>query len=82
MRSNGDYFAPPALNNRQAQILRRLARGQTRADIAAELGIAVRTVSSNLNRARRSHDARNVAHLMLIACRGGLMEMARETTDA
>lgn len=79
---NVDYYAPRTLNPRQTQIMRRLAHGQRRTDIAADLGISLRTVNTNIRLVRSVHNARNTAHLMAILCRAGMMDDAWETADA
>jgi FixJ family two-component response regulator len=61
-----------ALTTRERQIARRVAQGQTNPTIAAELGIALRTVKLHRQRAMEKVGASNTTDLVRIADAGGL----------
>ncbi|MBF0246402.1 MAG: DNA-binding response regulator, partial [Planctomycetes bacterium] len=60
------------LTARERDIARRVAAGQTNPSIAAELGIALRTVKLHRQRAMEKVGASGTAELVRIACEVGL----------
>lgn len=66
--------APWALTEREREILRLLASGETDQDIAAQLYISVRTVRSHLERIRDKTGRRRRPDLTRLAIEQGLMD--------
>ncbi len=69
--------ADPAerLTDREFQVLRLLAQGLTNREIAAELGIRIKTVDSHRRRILKKLGLRNNAELTRFAIRHGLVEL-------
>ncbi len=63
-----------SLTEREREVLRRVARGLTTKEIAAELGISVRTVDSHRANLMRKLDLRSVARLTRFAIREGFVD--------
>jgi len=63
-----------SLTDREREVLRRVARGLTTKEIAAELAISVRTVDSHRANLMRKLDLRSVARLTQFAIREGLVD--------
>ena len=63
-----------SLTDREREVLRRVARGLTTKEIAAELGISMRTVDSHRANLMRKLDLRSVARLTQFAIREGLVD--------
>ena len=61
------------LTGRQADVLGLLARGQTKAQVAALLGITEGTVTSHNAAAKKNLGARNTAHAVWIALNNRLI---------
>jgi DNA-binding NarL/FixJ family response regulator len=61
------------MSARQVVILRYLAQGRAIEDIADELGYAVSTIKKEVHLAIRHCGARNRAHAVAVAIRGGLI---------
>jgi len=61
------------LSPRERELLTLVARGRTDAQIAAQLQISVRTVSSHLDRIRGKTGCRRRADLTRLALRAGLI---------
>ena len=64
---------PGTLSARERELVRLVARGRTNAEIAAELYISVRTVSSHLDRIRDKTGCRRRADLTRLALTTGLV---------
>ena len=62
------------LNQRQLQILRRIADGWQFKQIATELGVTESAVTTAVMRLRQRVGASNAAHLVAIAFRKGLLK--------
>ena len=72
----GPAPVPPALERlttRERDVLARIARGLANKEIAAELGISVRTVESHRDSLMRKTGHRNVAALTRLAIESGLL---------
>lgn len=54
------------LTPRQLQVLRGLCAGLVGKEIAAQMGLGVRTIESHIQGAKRSLGARNIAHATFI----------------
>jgi DNA-binding NarL/FixJ family response regulator len=65
---------PIRLTNREKQVLRLLAAGETDAQIAAELVVSLRTVNGHLERIRNKTGFRRRAELTSFAYRRGLVK--------
>ena len=63
-----------SLTDREREVLRHVARGLTTKEIAAELGIGMRTVDSHRANLMRKLDLRSVARLTQFAIREGLVD--------
>jgi len=68
-------FPPTPLNQRQRDILRLAALGQTDEVIAQTLGISARTVRWHLQRARRVLQATNTTHAVALAVSRGYINV-------
>ena len=66
------------LPGRERDVLVRVARGQQNKEIAAELGISVRTVESHRDSLMRKTGLRNAAALTRLAMESGLLDQAGE----
>jgi DNA-binding CsgD family transcriptional regulator len=64
---------PDGLSPRERELITLVARGQTDAQIAAQLYISVRTVSSHLDRIRDKTGCRRRADLTRLALSAGLV---------
>jgi DNA-binding NarL/FixJ family response regulator len=64
---------PEALSSRERELVTLVARGRTDAQIAAQLHITVRTVSSHLDRIRDKTGCRRRADLTRLALSTGLV---------
>ena len=64
----------PVLSDRELQILTRLGRGMKRTEIAAELGINEKTVSTYQSRLLQKLDLRNVVDLLRYAVQEALVD--------
>jgi DNA-binding NarL/FixJ family response regulator len=62
-----------ALTNREREVLLRVAQGRLNKEIAAELGISVRTVEAHRDSLSRKLGVRNAAGLTRAAIEGGLL---------
>lgn len=62
------------LTEREAQVVRLLATGITARETGKKLGISKRTVETHKNNAMFKLDAKNVAHLIAIAQKQGIIE--------
>jgi len=67
------------LTTRERDVLVRVARGQQNKEIAAELGISVRTVESHRDSLMRKTGLRNAAALTRLAMESGLLDQPGET---
>ena len=67
------------LTTRERDVLMRVARGQQNKEIAAELGISVRTVESHRDSLMRKTGLRNAAALTRLAMESGLLDQPGET---
>jgi DNA-binding NarL/FixJ family response regulator len=63
-----------ALSDREYQVLRLLGSGQTASDIARDLGLSVKTVSTYRTRVLEKLGMRTTAELMRYAIENGLLE--------
>jgi DNA-binding NarL/FixJ family response regulator len=63
-----------SLTEREREVLRRVARGLTTKEIAAELAISMRTVDTHRANLMRKLDLKSVALLTQFAIREGLVE--------
>jgi DNA-binding NarL/FixJ family response regulator len=61
------------LSAREAEVLRRLAAGQRITDIANELGVSVKTISTHKMRLQRKLGANNTAQIVVMARNRGLL---------
>ena len=66
-------LGPGELSARERELVRLVAQGRTNAQIAAELHISVRTVSSHLDRIRDKTGCRRRADLTRLALSAGLV---------
>ncbi len=66
-------LAEPGLTTREREVLRLLADGLTREEIAERLGIGEGTVRAHLVKANRRLGARNRTHAVAVALRKGLI---------
>jgi len=73
-RESQDREGLDRLTEREREVLRLVARGLTSKEIAAELGISMRTVDSHRSNIMRKLDVRSVARLTQLAIREGLVE--------
>jgi len=64
---------PTALTTREGEVLQRLARGQSQAEIAAELGISSKTVANHLQNVLTKLGAHSRAEAVALAYRNGLV---------
>jgi DNA-binding NarL/FixJ family response regulator len=64
---------PTALTTREGEVLERLARGQSQAEIAAELGISSKTVANHLQNVLTKLGAHSRAEAVALAYRNGLV---------
>ncbi len=64
-----------SLSNREIQILRRLAQGQTNREIAEDYHISVKTVDTYRSRLLRKLNLRNNAELTRFAIQNGIVEL-------
>lgn len=64
---------PALLSERENAVLRLVAEGRTDADVAAELGVRVRTVQSHLSRVRAKTGVRRRSELVTWAMRHGVL---------
>ncbi len=64
---------PALLSARESAVLRLVAEGRTDADVAAELGVHVRTVQSHLARVRVKTGVRRRSELVTWAMRHGVL---------
>jgi DNA-binding CsgD family transcriptional regulator len=64
---------PGQLSARERELVTLIARGRTNAEIAAQLYISIRTVSSHLDRIRDKTGCRRRADLTRLALRAGLV---------
>lgn len=67
------------LTDRERDVLTRVARGLSNKEIAADLGISVRTVESHRDSLMRKTGLRNVAALTRLALESGLLNSAGES---
>jgi len=74
-------MAGPAqsLTRREMQILDRIARGETNAEIAEVLNISPKTVDNHRTNIMRKLEVHSVAELLAYALREGLLEPAKHT---
>lgn len=72
-RTAPPLFAPGRLNERERQVLTRVAAGMTASQIATELPISRRTVIFHLSNARRKLGAANSTHAISMALSLGLI---------
>jgi DNA-binding CsgD family transcriptional regulator len=61
------------LTEREAEVLRQLARGRTYAQAAAELGMSAQTVGTHVKSAYRKLDVHSAAAAVMQAVRLGLI---------
>src|SRR5690349_8535792 len=71
----------PHLTLRERQILERVALGRSAKEVAAELGIAHRTVERHIENARYKMRARNKTHMIAKAVLAGELVLAPHTPD-
>jgi DNA-binding NarL/FixJ family response regulator len=64
--------SPDPLTSREREIVQRIAEGQTTKEIAAALGLSVKTVESHRNSLMRKLDIHETATLVRYALRRGL----------
>lgn len=62
-----------ALTYREHQVLKRVARGRTNAEIGLEIGLSDDTVKTHLRKVFRKLGARDRAHAVALAYQGGLL---------
>jgi DNA-binding CsgD family transcriptional regulator len=67
------------LTPREHEVLCHVVAGERSREIAAKLGISVRTVQNHRERTSRKLGARNVVEVVRIAIRGGLVDVAGAT---
>lgn len=72
-RSHRHQKAPVALTPRQVEILKMIAMGRTNREIAATLGLSIRTVEVHRFNLMRRLNVRNVAQLLRQSLRLGLL---------
>ena len=70
----GPVMPRPLLTEREAEVLRALARGRINKQIADELGIGLATVVTHRRNIMEKLQLRSVAELMLYALRAGYVE--------
>lgn len=61
------------LSTRETEVLRRIAAGQRITDIAAELGVSVKTISTHKMRLQRKLGANNTAQIVMMARNHGIL---------
>jgi len=66
------YRSPDPLTSREREIVQRIAEGQTTKEIAAALGLSVKTVESHRSSLMRKLDIHETATLVRYAIRRGL----------
>ena len=71
----------PHLTLRERQILERVALGRSAKEVAAELGIAHRTVERHIENARYKMRARNKTHMIAKAVLCGELILAGESSS-
>lgn len=71
----------PHLSSRELQILRRVAEGRSAKEVAAELGIAHRTVERHIENARYKMRARNKTHMIAKAVICGELILSAATAN-
>ena len=69
---NGSSLPPDPLTSREREILQRIAEGQTTKEVAAHLGLSVKTVESHRINLMRKLDIHETASLVRYAIRRGL----------
>jgi DNA-binding NarL/FixJ family response regulator len=69
----GEHSPPTALTGREREVLERLARGQSQAEIATELGISSKTVANHLQNVLTKLGAHSRAEAVALAYRNGLV---------
>jgi DNA-binding NarL/FixJ family response regulator len=67
--------ASGTLTRRESEVVRRVALGETGAEIGRELGITEETVKTHVRNAMTKLGARSRAHLVAKALTGGLVEL-------
>lgn len=73
-RRSGDRPRGP-LTRREGEVVRRIAFGETSAEIGEKLGISEETVRTHVRNAMTKLGARSRAHLVAKALTGGLVEL-------
>jgi LuxR family transcriptional regulator of spore coat protein len=71
----------PHLSFRERQILEQVAQGRSAKEVAAELGIAHRTVERHIENARYKMRARNKTHMIAKAMICGELVLTEESPD-
>ena len=61
------------LSGRETEVLRRIAAGQRITDIAADLGVSVKTISTHKMRLQRKLGANNTAQIVVMARNRGIL---------
>ena len=69
-----DRPAHEALSDREHQVLRAMASGRTPSEIAEQLGLSIKTVSTYRSRILRKTGLRNTAELIAYALRHDLVD--------
>jgi len=73
--AGGGQSALDGLSNREMQVLRRLALGQTNREIAESFSISIKTVDTYRHRLLKKLNLRNNAELSRFALQNGLVEL-------
>lgn len=76
VRGDAAAAGAPPLTERERDVLRGLARGQSSREVAAELGISVRTVETHRAHIMQKFGVKSVALLIQAALRAGLIDGA------
>ena len=74
LRTNPDDPRRRALTERELEVVRLIAAGETKEEISRRLGLSSSTVSRHMTRIYRALGARNAAHAVALAHGSGLIE--------
>jgi len=80
MSHNGAPPGAPQLTNREREVLTQIAEGLSNKEIAAQLGVGVRTVETHRERIMRKLDIHHVAGLTKFAIARGWVSVGSELT--
>jgi DNA-binding CsgD family transcriptional regulator len=73
-----DNYRKPVVTKWEARIVELIAAGARDEDIAMELETSTRTISTQISRIKAKLDAVNRAHLVTVAYRIGILDLAGE----